>query len=73
MNLMKKMHPSVLLSPIGMDTSMSCVRSVVRQFLSFVFEQCNLYSCEAGGMRLIMFASARSLISLLFMLSGRSK
>jgi hypothetical protein len=70
---MKKMSPYLLLSPIGMDYLMSCARSVVRQFLSFVFKQCSLYSCEAGDMRSIMFSSARSFISVLVMLSGRSK
>jgi hypothetical protein len=44
--LMKKIHPSLLLSPFGMDASMSCVRSVVRQFLSFVFKQCSLYESD---------------------------
>jgi hypothetical protein len=70
---MKKMRPSLLLSPIGIDASMSCARSVVRQFLSFVFKQCSLYSCEAGDMRSIICACASSFISVPVMLSGRSK
>jgi hypothetical protein len=32
--LMKKSRPYLLLSPVGIDASMSCARSVVRQFLS---------------------------------------
>jgi hypothetical protein len=64
--------PSLLLSPIGMDASMSCARSFVRQFLSFVFKQCSLYSCEACDMISIIFVSARSFISVFVMLSGRS-
>jgi hypothetical protein len=72
-SLMKKMCPYLLLNSIDMDASMSCARYVVRQFLSFVFKQCSLYSCEAGDMRSIMFASARSFIIVLAMLSGRSK
>jgi hypothetical protein len=70
---MKKMRPSLLLRPIGMDVLMSCAMSIVRQFFGFVFKQCSLYSCEASYMRSIMFASARLFISVLVMLSGRSK
>jgi hypothetical protein len=72
-SLMKKMCPSLFMSPIGMDASVSCAMSFVRHFLSFVFKQCSLYSCEAGDMRSIIFASARSLISVLVVLSGISK
>jgi hypothetical protein len=50
---MKKMRPALLLRPSGIDASISCARSGVRQFLSFVFKQCSLYSCEAGVTRLI--------------------
>jgi hypothetical protein len=49
--LMKTMRPYVLLRPIGIDASISCAGSYVRQFLSFVFKQCSLYSCEAGHIR----------------------
>jgi hypothetical protein len=70
---MKKMCPSLLLRPIGIDALMSCARSVVGQFFSFFFKQCSLYSCEAGDMRLIIFASASLFISVPVMLSGRSK
>jgi hypothetical protein len=73
MSLMNKMRPSLLMSPIGMDALMSCVRSIVRQFLSFVFKQCSLYSWGAGDMRSIVFGSARSSISELVILSGISK
>jgi hypothetical protein len=72
-SLMKKMRPSLLLRQIGIDASMSCARSVARKFLSFVFKQCSLYSCEASDMRSIIFASANSFISVPAMLSGRSK
>jgi hypothetical protein len=70
---MKKMRPSLLLRPIGIYASMSFARSNIRQFLSFVFKQCTLYSCEAGDIRSTIFASARSFIGVLVMLSGRSK
>jgi hypothetical protein len=64
-SLMNKMRPSLLLSPIGMDASMSCARSVVRQFLSFVFKQCSLYRCEAGDMiSIILRLQGRSLVYL---------
>jgi hypothetical protein len=43
----------------------------VRQFLSFVFKQCSLYSCEAGGIRSTIFAFARSSIRVPVMFSGR--
>jgi hypothetical protein len=41
-SFIKKIRPSLLLSQIGIDASMSCVRSVVRQFLSLVLKQCSL-------------------------------
>jgi hypothetical protein len=72
-SLMKKMRPSLLLRPIGIDASISCARSDVRQFLSFVFKQCSLYSCEVGDIRSTIFAFARSSIRVPVVLSGRSK
>jgi hypothetical protein len=44
--LMKKMFPSLLLRPAGMDVLMSRARSDVMQFLIFVFRECSIYSCE---------------------------
>jgi hypothetical protein len=46
------------------------VRSVVRQFLSLVFKQCSLKSCEAADTRSIIFVSASSFINIFIMLSG---
>jgi hypothetical protein len=63
-SLIKKMRLSLLMRPVVIDASMSCARSDVRQFLSFVFKQCSLYSCEAGDIRLTIFASASNEIHL---------
>jgi hypothetical protein len=71
--LMKKMCPSLLLRPSGMDVSISCARSSVRQFLSFVFKQCSLYSCEPDVTRSICVVSLRSSSRQHVMFSGRSK
>jgi hypothetical protein len=72
-SLMKNMRPSLLLRTIGIDASISCDRSDMRQFLSFVFKQCNLYSCETEDTRSTIFAFARSSIRVPVMFSGRSK
>jgi hypothetical protein len=72
-SLMNKMRPYLLLRKIGIDASVSCARSDVRQFLSFVFKQCSLYSCKAGDIRSIIFASDRSSLSVPVMFSGISK
>jgi hypothetical protein len=71
--LMKKMHPSLLLRPSGIDVLISCVRSGVRQCLSFVFKKCSFYSCEAGVTRSTCFAFSRSSSRVHVMFSGRSK
>jgi hypothetical protein len=72
-SLMKKMCPSLLLKPIVIDASISCARSGVRQFLSFVFNQCSLYSCKAGFTRSTIFSFSRSSIRVPVMFLGRSK
>jgi hypothetical protein len=54
--LMKKMRPYLLLRPVGIDVSMLRARSDVRQFLSFVFRECSLYSCDASFTRSICLA-----------------
>jgi hypothetical protein len=70
---MNKMRPSLLLRPSGIDVLISCARSGVRQFLSFVFKQCSLYSCEAGLIRSTCFAFSSSSSRVHVMFSGRSK
>jgi hypothetical protein len=54
--LMKGMRPFLFLRPVGKDVSISRVRSSARQFLSFVFKQCSLYSCDTGLARSICLA-----------------
>jgi hypothetical protein len=70
---MKKIRPFLLLRPSDIDVSISCTRSGVRQFLSFVFKQCSLYSCEAGVTRSTGFSFVRSSSRVHVMFSGRSK
>jgi hypothetical protein len=54
--LMKNMRPSLFMRPSGIDALISCSRSGVRQFLSFVFKQCSLYSWEDVVTRSTIFA-----------------
>jgi hypothetical protein len=62
-SLMENSRPSLLLSPIGIDASMSCARSVVRQFLTLVF--LNSAVCKAARLvirdRLFLHQRVRSL------------
>jgi hypothetical protein len=55
-----------------MDVSMSRARSGVRQFLSFFFKQCSLYSCHACITRSNCLAWCRSSHSAPIMVSGMS-
>jgi hypothetical protein len=57
---MNNMRQYLLLRPSGVDVLISCARSGVREFLSFVFKQCSLYSCEPGVTRSICVAFMRS-------------
>jgi hypothetical protein len=43
--LMKKMRPSLLIIPVGINISMPRARSGVRQFLSFVLSDYSLETC----------------------------
>jgi hypothetical protein len=71
--LMKNICPSLLIMLVGTDVYMSRARSGVRQFLNFVFNECSMYSCNAGFIRsscLSHFGSSRSAP---IMVSGISK
>jgi hypothetical protein len=70
---MTNMRLSLLLRPAGVDVSISCARSGVRQFLSFVFKQCSLYSFYPGVTRSICFVFIRSSCNTHVLCSGMSK
>jgi hypothetical protein len=69
----KNMRPYLLLRPVGMDFSMLRARSGVRQFSSFVFKECGLYSFDACFIRYSCLVHCRSSYSAPIMVSGMSK
>jgi hypothetical protein len=67
---MKNMQQSLLLIPVGMDVLMSRARSSVRQFLSFLFNECSLYICDTGSTSSICLVRSRSSCSTSIMVYG---
>jgi hypothetical protein len=59
--------------PVGVRVSMLRARSGVREFLSFIFNECSLYSCDASFTRSIFLVYFRSSCSVSIMVSGMLK